>query len=202
MDEHEILALEEFRKLVLPANEINYQLESVSSESAEHLFNFLEGKSKQIPMLTTQADSTALTYADLKKLFERILTSSYWKKRTEPTIESGPAVIEAKIDEITPSQSGPAVESSIISNQINQLDLNVDAQSCNQKHQHHNESHPNSTNEQGMDFLNFQKFKKRSKSHERVVSLDFGRIIMDIRVLANNFYLIIYLIIRHFNRVF
>lgn len=148
LDEHEILALDEFRKLVLPANEINHQLESVSLESAEHLFNFLEGKSKQIPMLTTQAGSTALTYADLKKLFERILASNYWKKRTELTIESGPVVIEAKIDEATPSQSGPAVESSIISNQINQFDLNVDAQSCNQKHQHHNEIHPNINNEQ------------------------------------------------------
>jgi hypothetical protein len=65
---------------VQPASEISLRLEAISSESAEHIYNLKVAKNKQIAQLSAQVVGAAFTYADLKKLFDLIFFSAYWKQ--------------------------------------------------------------------------------------------------------------------------
>ena len=77
--------LDAFDKLMAPG-EVGVKLDSASAEFAEHLFSLMEGKNKPIATLTTPT-----SYAELKKLFERILAAPYWtetpKEVAEPVVE-------------------------------------------------------------------------------------------------------------------
>lgn len=139
--------MEQFRNLVLPTNQINKQLDSTSSESAEHIFNLIEGKNKQIGQLNAQAVGAAFTYADLKKLFDRIICSPYWKKREESNYDSPQITAASKIEDAVPnSESDKMVDSSNINDQLNQLNIDEQSRSIQQNC---NEINSNSAVDQG-----------------------------------------------------
>lgn len=144
------MALEQFSKLVLPTNQINQQLETTSSEYAEHVFNLIEGKNKQIVSLSADVVGAAFTYADLKKLFDRIFGSIYWKKREE-TANIVAAHDETKLENANEASETVAQinEPINITDQINQININMEDQLDIHKQPHHSDIHSNLPNDQG-----------------------------------------------------
>lgn len=89
LSQDELELLDAFDKLVAPG-EVNAKLDAASSEFADHLYNLMEGKNKPINSLNTNT-----TYAELKKLFERVLAAPYWTekpKQPEQAVEVEQAV--------------------------------------------------------------------------------------------------------------
>lgn len=92
--EAELTWLDEFSKLVEPCTP-GSRLDSASSEFADHFTAVVEGKNKPVQGLTT-----ATTYAELKKLFERLLNAAYWTSEpkqavVEPVSEQTETVVES-----------------------------------------------------------------------------------------------------------
>ena len=83
MSKQEIDLLDEFHKLAC-STEFSKTIENDANDSADHLLSVVESKSKQV--LST-------TYCDLKKIFDRIFTSSYWTNEKQPEKE------EEKVEE-------------------------------------------------------------------------------------------------------
>jgi len=82
----ELEMLDEFNKLVEPTLP-GTKLDLASSEYADHLVNLIEGKNKPITALSAV---TPVSYADLRKLFDRLLAATYWtqikeQQQAEPT---------------------------------------------------------------------------------------------------------------------
>jgi hypothetical protein len=77
LTESELNLFDEFRKLV-QVSELSSQMDTVLTESADHLIWLLEGKNKPITRLCTE--QTQVTYSDLKKLFDRVLECAYWRQ--------------------------------------------------------------------------------------------------------------------------
>lgn len=76
--------LDEFQKLVNFERTPGTNFDAASVEFADHLSALIEGKNKPITQLTTST-----TYAELKKLFDRIFYASYWTeelKQNEPSV--------------------------------------------------------------------------------------------------------------------
>ena len=71
--------LDDFNKLVKPA-ELGEKLESSTTEIADHLTQLIDAKNK--PIVTMN-----VTYSELKKLFDRLMSASYWTREPEqPTV--------------------------------------------------------------------------------------------------------------------
>lgn len=102
MTQNELDLLDAFDKLVSPC-ELGAKLESGSGEFADHLYNLIEAKNKPINTLTTQ-----ITYAELKKLFERILAAPYWTE--EPKKEEEEAVVAEETQPEAVREDTPAAE--------------------------------------------------------------------------------------------
>jgi hypothetical protein len=64
--------LDEFNRLVKPA-ELGAKLEASTTDIADHLTNLIDSKNKTIASMN-------VTYFELRKLFDRILFSSYWTR--------------------------------------------------------------------------------------------------------------------------
>jgi hypothetical protein len=79
MSAEELEMLDEFNKLVEPTMP-GAKLDLATSEYADHLFNLIEGKNKPITALSAV---TPVTYSDLRKLFDRLLTATYWTQIQE-----------------------------------------------------------------------------------------------------------------------
>lgn len=80
----ELEMLDEFNKLVEPTVP-GAKLDLASSEYADHLFNLIEGKNKPITALSAV---TPVTYSDLRKLFDRLLTATYWTQIQQQQAEA------------------------------------------------------------------------------------------------------------------
>lgn len=145
LNEQELNALDEFNKLVQPSDDlVSDRLDAMASDSAEHLFNLIEGKNKQIAQLSAQVVGAAFTYADLKKLFERILTSSYWQKQQQQ-VQNGEGVAAE-------SHENVEVQAAELGEQISHLNIEQGAL------HHHNETnaiggHSNMPLDQGSIFM-------------------------------------------------
>lgn len=90
--ESELTVLDEFSKLVEPCTP-GSRLDSASTEFADHFTATVEGKNKPV-----QGLSTAVTYSELKKLFERLLAAPYWTSEprelvAEPVAEQVPETV-------------------------------------------------------------------------------------------------------------
>lgn len=91
--EEELKCLDEFNKLVelcAPGS----RLETVATEYADHLCSLIEGRNKPIATLTN-----SITYNELKKLFERLLSDSYWteqprQEEVTETVQTTQVVVE------------------------------------------------------------------------------------------------------------
>jgi len=141
----ELNALDEFNKIVQPANEISSRLEVISNESAEHIYNLIEAKNKQIGQLSAQVVGAAFTYADLKKLFDRIFTSAYWQQRELNLASSSTAAAETPVEAATTSEQQADTQQQIdthLSEQIGQLNMNVEQQGQQQNDVHHHSNIP------------------------------------------------------------
>lgn len=71
--------LDEFNKLV-QVSELGSKLDQSSSDAADHLLCLIESKNKPITSLTTEQP---VTYSELRKIFDRILNSTYWTQEQE-----------------------------------------------------------------------------------------------------------------------
>ncbi len=92
--------LDEFNKLVEPVIP-GVKLDSAASEFADHLVCLIEGKNKPI---TALSGTTQVTYSDLKKIFDRILSSSYWTQQPEQKVELTTESTTTTTTESTPQQ--------------------------------------------------------------------------------------------------
>lgn len=138
LSEQEMNALDEFNKIVQPPSEINSRIESLSVESSENVFNLIEGKNKQIAQLNAQVVGAAFTYADLKKLFDRILGCGYWQQRENATTvgaASGTGEQTLKSDEIA-----DPLDHAHLTEHIGQMNMNNDDPAGVQQQ---NENHSN-----------------------------------------------------------
>ena len=73
LTKQEIELLDDFHKLAC-STEFSKTIENDVNDSADHLLSLIESKNKAV--LTT-------TYGDLKKIFDRVITSSYWTNEKE-----------------------------------------------------------------------------------------------------------------------
>jgi len=79
LTQNEMNMLDDFNKLVKPA-ELGEKLESSTTEIADHLTQLIDAKNK--PIVTMN-----VTYSELKKLFDRLMSASYWTREPEqPTV--------------------------------------------------------------------------------------------------------------------
>lgn len=150
MNEHELIALEQFSKLVLPPNQISQQLDLTTSDSADHMFNLIEGKNKQIGALNAQIIGASFTYADLKKLFDRIFGSAYWKKREETAQVAANPIESAKEEAGASSEIAQTAEPIDTNDQINQLNINMEDQLDLHKQPNQDDAHSNLPIDQGI----------------------------------------------------
>ena len=112
MSETEMKLLDDFNKLVKPA-ELGAKLDQMTAEIADHLTSLIDSKNKPI-------QSMNVTYSELRKLFDRLMTASYWTREpqqqqqqeapvtqlNEPTLEQ-PTPIEQQTNELHETQSKP-----------------------------------------------------------------------------------------------
>lgn len=75
LTDNEIKLLDDFNKLVKPA-ELGARFEQSTAEIAEHLTNLIDNKNKQI-------QSMNVSYSELRKLFDRIMSASYWAREPQ-----------------------------------------------------------------------------------------------------------------------
>jgi len=75
LSSEELNLLDEFNKLVEPAS-LGVKLETAATEFADHLLGLLEAKNKPVATL-------GLTYAELKKIFDRIIAAPYWTQEPQ-----------------------------------------------------------------------------------------------------------------------
>jgi len=90
LTENELKLLDDFDKLVKPA-ELGARFEQSTAEIAEHLTNLIDNKNKPI-------QSMNVSYSELRKLFDRLMTASYWTR--EP-------VVEQPAEQAQPTQTQP-----------------------------------------------------------------------------------------------
>lgn len=117
LSQSDLELLDAFDKLVAPG-ELGAKLESCSGEFADHLYNLMDGKNKPIQTLTTQT-----TYAELKKLFERIMAAPYWTespKKSEPVAEAE----QETTSEQTVEQEQQEVAAEVLSSGVEGMQLN------------------------------------------------------------------------------
>lgn len=111
------------------------KLESASAEAAEHLLNLIEGKNKPITSFNQEVTG-AVTYNDLKKLFDRILTSAYWTYEPQQVVSNEPEATEETNQTEQQQTTEQAQSQEALSEQMNNLDLNQ-----NQNDQSKSENH-------------------------------------------------------------
>ena len=75
LSSEELNLLDEFNNLVEPAS-LGVKLEAAATEFADHLLGLLEAKNKPVATL-------GLTYAELKKIFDRIIAAPYWTQEPQ-----------------------------------------------------------------------------------------------------------------------
>lgn len=117
--QQELELLDDFDKLVAPCSP-GAKLESASSEFAEHLAYLIEGKNKPIASL-----ATVITYAEMKKLFEKLINAEYWVEITKPVETEVAVETETPVQE-TPTEENQEVESlqtAVDGLQINQNEI-------------------------------------------------------------------------------
>jgi len=76
LTEDEMKLLDDFNKLVKPA-ELGVRFEQSTSEIAEHLTNLIDNKNKPIQPMNN------VTYSELRKLFDRLMSASYWTREPQ-----------------------------------------------------------------------------------------------------------------------
>jgi len=91
--QQELNILDEFDMLIQPS-ELGPKLDAAASEVADHLICLIESKNKPITQLNT-------TYADLRKLFDRLSVAPYWtmSKEVQPPLEPTPESVPIKQDQ-------------------------------------------------------------------------------------------------------
>lgn len=124
LTQEELESLDEFNKLVAPCS-LDAKLEAASVEFAEHLSALIEGKNKPIPALPN-----SVTYSELKKLFDRVLSAPYWTE--EPKKEVGVAEVEDVKSE-TPVESTETTET--LTQAVENLQLNGQEMNTQQNEQ-------------------------------------------------------------------
>ena len=87
LTDKELGLLDDFSGLV-QSIELGSKLDANAAESTEHLIYLIESKNKPIP-------SMEITYAELRKLFDRIINAVYWNKE---------AVVEASVAAVVEEQ--------------------------------------------------------------------------------------------------
>lgn len=75
LTQHEMNMLDDFNKLVKPA-ELGEKFELSATEIADHLTQLIDAKNK--PIVTMN-----VTYSELKKLFDRLISAPYWTREPE-----------------------------------------------------------------------------------------------------------------------
>lgn len=132
-------ALDEYNKLVQPMEVLNSKTESAAIESADHIYNLIEGKNKQITALSVEIVGATFTYSDLKKVFDRIMNSTYWNRSEEE--KNAIAQQQLSDRKEAPELSATAVDPSLDTNlteQINNLNMNIEHHShINQQSENH-----------------------------------------------------------------
>ena len=101
LTQKELDLLDDFSTLV-QSIDLGSKLDSNASEAADHLLYLIESKNKTIPTLD-------VTYADLRKLFDRIFVSSYWNKEA---VAAAAAAAVAAAEEAAAAAASKAVAES------------------------------------------------------------------------------------------
>lgn len=111
--QEELELLDEFSKFVAPCS-LDSRFETASVEFAEHLSALIDGKNKPISALPN-----SVTYNELKKLFDRLLSASYWTEELKKEVE----VAETEtVKAETPAESTETTE--ILNQAVENLQLN------------------------------------------------------------------------------
>jgi len=117
--QQELEFLDEFDKIVSPC-EPGTKLDSTSVDFADHLSALIEGKNKPITIF-----KNAITYSEMKKLFERLITAPYWTvevpKPEETVTETEPEVTEEAVaPETTEEKPVEALNQAVDNLQLNE----------------------------------------------------------------------------------
>lgn len=125
--ENELAMLNEFEKLIEPCTP-GTRLEGASAEFADHFWALLEAKNKPVQGFTSQT-----TYAELKRLFDRLLSAAYWT--SEPKVEEQVPTATTTGAETTEQTTNAVVETVATEQTLNQAVENMNLNE-NQQQQH------------------------------------------------------------------
>lgn len=123
MTQKQLDLLDDFSQLV-QSIELGSKLDANAAEAAEHLLYLIESKNKLIPSLESKQQ---ITYSDLRKLFDQVLSSNYWNKQQQvasSTVEA--AAVETEVVSLVDESLGLA---QVTNNESNQNNNNLDLQS-------------------------------------------------------------------------
>jgi len=117
--EAELQHLDEFNKLIEPCTP-GAKSETAAVEYADHLSALVDGKNKPVPSMTN-----TVTYNELKKLFERLLSDSYWteqptEEEVTETVQTTQVVVETTTETTETQQT--------LSQAVDNLQLNEQQQ--------------------------------------------------------------------------
>jgi predicted S18 family serine protease len=124
MTQNQLDLLDDFSQLV-QSLELGTKLDAYAAEAAEHLLFLIESKNKLIPSLESKQQ---VTYADLRKLFDQILSSTYWTK------EEASSAVELVEEAVAPNCDdeslalAQATNNESIQNNNNNNDNNLESQ--------------------------------------------------------------------------
>jgi hypothetical protein len=102
MSSDELQLLDEFNKLV-QLLDLGSKVETQAAEFTEHMYLLLEARNKPVqwaadsPLLasSTRKSVSPVTYADLKKFFDRICACNYWNKELQAQLAAEAAAAAA-----------------------------------------------------------------------------------------------------------
>lgn len=156
MTEQELSMLDEFHKLIEPS-EIGDNLEKSSTEAADHMLFTIEGRNKPITSFNQESTGQQVTYNDLKKLFEKILTCNYWNQE----IQQPEQVQEELVEPVQPEEQN-------LINEVQTLNLNEQVQNEQEQQMYQNTSDEyvlvNSTDYNSENTQNAQQQQPQSKA--------------------------------------
>ena len=121
LTQKELDLLDDFSKLV-QGIELGAKLESSATEAADHLLWLIESKNKPVQSLES---NQVITYAELRKLFDRILNSGYWTKDTTVASTNAVPVIEEEVPVEQPQEQIINTNSTLANNTESQIQSNL-----------------------------------------------------------------------------
>lgn len=120
LSQQELDLLDAFYKYMTPCTP-GAKLELASTEFAEHLVALMDGKNKPITALAAFAP---ITYLEMKKLFEKILTAPYWTEEPKKEVVEETEEVAPQAEETTPE---PTAEEKQASEEQQTLETSVEA---------------------------------------------------------------------------